>query len=158
MDAGEETDGVGPVRVVLVDDSDEVREVFRLALDRQDEFEVVGEAADGQAGIDVVSAHKPHLVLLDIAMPLMDGLQALGPIRQVSPGSVVIMLTGVSETAGALSAVEQGAHGYIRKGGNFPEMLAQIREVFEVRLESRSRALLRRVPADAESAAEGPPD
>ena len=152
MDAG---DPVGPARVVLIDDSEDIRDVLRLALEREDEFEVVAEAADGQAGIDVVSAHKPHLVLLDLAMPLMDGLQALPHIRQASPGSVVVMLTGLSETAAAVSAVEQGAHGYIRKGAAVPELLEQIREVLEVRLASRSRALLRRAPADTQGADHG---
>jgi DNA-binding NarL/FixJ family response regulator len=65
------------------------------------------------------------------------------------------MLTDVTETAAALSAVEEGAHGYIHKDGNFPAMLEKIREVFDVRLEPRSRALLRRVPADAEKPCRG---
>ena len=73
-----------------------------------------------------MSAHKPHVVLLDIAMPGMDGgLQALPQIKHESPGTIVIMLTGVAETAGALSAVEHGAHGYIRKGGAIKDFLTQ---------------------------------
>ena len=95
-----------PIRVVLIDDSDEIREVLRLALQRGAEFTVVAEAADGRAGLAAVDAHQPHLVLLDIAMPVMDGLQALPLIRQASPGSVVVILTGYPESSIALSAVE----------------------------------------------------
>jgi DNA-binding NarL/FixJ family response regulator len=125
--------------VVIVDDSTDIRDVLRLALDRQDDFTVVGEADDGESGVAVVTEHQPDVVLLDLAMPVMDGLQALSPIRQGSPDSVVIMLTGYSETAGAMSAVELGAHAYIRKGGAMDEFLAQIREVLEHRSERQGR-------------------
>jgi DNA-binding NarL/FixJ family response regulator len=128
------------MRVVVIDDSEPIRDVLRLALDRQDDFTVVAEAADGESGVAAVSEHAPHLVLLDIAMPKMDGLQALKRIREESPGSIVIMLTGYAETAGAVSAVEHGAHGYIRKGGAIPELLAQIREVLAHRLHAAERA------------------
>jgi DNA-binding NarL/FixJ family response regulator len=127
-----------PLRVVVIDDSEDIRHVLRLALDRQDDFTVVAEAADGEAGIAAVSAHKPHLVLLDIALPVMDGLQALSLIRRESPGSVVIVWTGFPEEAGALSAVEQRAHGYIRKGGSMPELLSQIREILAIRSQGRA--------------------
>jgi DNA-binding NarL/FixJ family response regulator len=122
-----------PLRVVLIDDSEEIREVCRLALNREDDFVVVAEASDGEAGIAAVSEHQPHLVLLDIAMPVMDGLQALQLIRTESPGSIVVMLTGFSENAAAMSALEHGAHGFIRKGGTAPAFLSQIRDVLEYR-------------------------
>lgn len=122
-----------PIRVVLIDDSEDIREVCRLALNREGDFVVVAEESNGESGVAAVMAHQPHLVLLDIAMPVMDGLQALTLIRQASPQSIVVMLTGLSEQAAALSAVEQGAHGFIRKGGTAAELLGQIREVLEVR-------------------------
>jgi DNA-binding NarL/FixJ family response regulator len=126
-----------PTRVVLIDDSEEIREVCRLALNREGDFIVVAEESNGESGVAAVSALKPHLVLLDIAMPVMDGLQALTLIRQASPESIVVMLTGFSENAAALSAVELGAHGFIRKGGTASELLAQIREVLEYRSSDR---------------------
>jgi DNA-binding NarL/FixJ family response regulator len=133
-----------PIRVIIVDDSPEIREVLRLALDRQDDFAVVAEATDGQEAIAVVAAEQPHVVLLDISMPVVDGLQALPQIRRESPGTIVIMLTGISETAGAVSAVELGAHGYIRKGGSMADFLAQVREVLEFQFERRGDARGRR--------------
>jgi DNA-binding NarL/FixJ family response regulator len=141
------------MRVVIVDDSADIRDVLRMALERQDDFTVVAEAADGQEAVAVVSAHKPHVVLLDIAMPVMDGLQALPQVKHESPGSIVIMLTGISETAGALSAVEQGAHGYIRKGAAMGDFLAQVREVLETQIERLERTRTRRAdpPAGGQS-------
>ncbi len=135
-----ETHTTTPTRVVLVDDAEEIRVVFRLALDREADFEIVAEAADGEEAVEAVRTHQPDLVLLDIAMPTMDGLQALRVIREESPGAVVIMLSGFSETVAAVSAVELGAHGYIRKGGRIPELLAHIRDVLEHRSHATERA------------------
>src|SRR6478609_6384715 len=95
-----------PTRVVVIDDSEDIRAVLQLALARDPGFEVVAEAADGRAGAEAVTAHQPDLVLLDISMPEMDGLQVLPLIRQASPASVVVMLTGLSEEVAAASAVE----------------------------------------------------
>ena len=135
VDAQTRTQTRTPIRVVLIDDSAEIREVLRLALHRGEEFTVVAEAADGRAGLAAVDAHQPDLVLLDIAMPVMDGLQALPLIRRASPPSIVVILTGYPECSIVLSALELGAHGFIRKGGSMPDLLAHIREVLDYRLQ-----------------------
>ena len=119
-----------PIRVVLVDDSADLRSLVRMALDREADFTVVAEAADGASGVEAVAAHKPHLVLLDIAMPVMDGLQALTLIREDSPGSIVVMLSAFTGSSGAIDrAMALGASGYIEKGGGVPEMIADLRGV-----------------------------
>src|SRR3954447_2702578 len=65
-----------PVRAVVVDDVDDMRQLLRLLLEREGDFTVVGEADNGQSGVAAVLAHRPDLVLLDITMPVMDGVQA----------------------------------------------------------------------------------
>lgn len=126
-----------PIRVVVIDDSQDIRDVLHLALDRDADFELVASAADGESGVAIAEAHQPDLVLLDIAMPEMDGLQALRPIREGCPHAVVIMLTGFAEEVAALSAVEHGAHGFIRKGVGVPQLLDQMREIWEIRVQIR---------------------
>ena len=119
-----------PIRVVLVDDSADLRSLVRMTLDREPDFTVVAEAADGASGVEAVAAYKPHLVLLDIAMPVMDGLQALTLIREDSPGSIVVMLSAFTGSSGAIDrALALGAHGYIEKGGGVPEMIDDLRGV-----------------------------
>jgi DNA-binding NarL/FixJ family response regulator len=119
-----------PIRVVVVDDSEDLRLLLRLALEDEPDFTVVAEAPDGATGVEAVSEHTPHLVLLDIAMPVMDGLQALTLIREESPGSIVVMLSAFSGSTGAPErAVALGAHGYIEKGGGVPELIADLRDV-----------------------------
>ena len=121
-----------PIRIVLIDDADDLRLLLRLALEREPDFTVVAEAADGASGVAAVAAHTPHLVLLDISMPVMDGLQALTLIREESPGSIVVMLSAFSNSTGAPErAVSLGAHGYIEKGGGVPELIADLRAVLE---------------------------
>jgi len=119
-----------PIRVVLIDDADDLRLLVRMALEREPDFTIVAEAPDGESGVAAVAAHKPHLVLLDIAMPVMDGLQALTLIREECPGSIVVMLSAFTGSSGAIErAMSLGAHGYIEKGGGVPEMIADLRRV-----------------------------
>ena len=129
----------GPIRVLVVDDSQDIRDVLRLALERTSDFELVAEAASGETGVASAEAHTPDLVLLDIAMPDMDGLQALPLIRSAVPDAVIVMLTGFSEQDAALAAVEHGAHGFIRKGVTVPELLEQMRESVEIRAQRHRR-------------------
>ncbi len=128
-----------PIRVVVIDDTEDIRDVLHIALDRADDFEFVASAADGESGVAIAETHQPDLVLLDIAMPEMDGLQALQVIRHGCPRAVVIMLTGFAEQVAALSVVEHGAHGFIRKGSGVPEILDQMRDIWEIRLPRRDR-------------------
>ena len=118
-----------PIRVLVVDDSAEIRDVIRLALDRATDFELVAEASDGETGVAAARAHQPGLVLLDIAMPEMDGLQALPLIRSVVPAASVVVFSGFSEQDAADISVGNGADGFIRKGRNLTDVLDQLREI-----------------------------
>src|SRR3954453_13039597 len=119
-----------PIRVVLIDDSDDLRLLVRLALEREPDFTIVAEATDGDSGVATVAAYKPHLVLLDIAMPVMDGLQALTLIREESPGPIVVMLSAFTSSSGAIErALVLGAHGYIEKGVVLLAMISALLDV-----------------------------
>ena len=104
------------VRVVLVDDMAELRAMIRLTLERSGHFTVVGEAGDGRAAIDVVAEAQPDLVLLDIAMPVMDGLEALPHLRGAAADATIVMLSGFSESRLGADAEAGGAAAYLEKG------------------------------------------
>lgn len=104
------------MRVVLVDDMAELRAMIRLTLERSGRFEVVGEAGDGRAAIAETERVQPDLVLLDVSMPVMDGLEALPHLRRVSPDSTIVMLSGFSEARLGADAEAGGAAAYLEKG------------------------------------------
>jgi YesN/AraC family two-component response regulator len=117
-----------PVRVVLVDDALEIRELLRFMIGRERDFTVVAEAADGAEGVQAVIDTQPDLVLLDVGMPVMDGLEALRLIRVECPTAVVVMFSAYGDpTHHAREAVRLGAHGYIRKGDTLAGLTDQLR-------------------------------
>ncbi len=106
-----------PYSVVVVDDTYELRCLWRFMLDRDERFAVVADAANGEIGVAAARLHQPDLVLLDIAMPVMDGIQALTQIRRYSPRSTVVMHSSFSQdSAQAELARRMGAHAFIRNG------------------------------------------
>jgi len=138
-----------PTRVVIVDDAEELRILLRLALDREEDFSVVAEAADGETGVAAVIAHQPDLVLLDIAMPVLDGLQALPLIRDECPGATVVMLSGFGATShAAIEALRLGAHAYIQKEGALMRLANQLRDLMGTRAPA-PRASSPRRPRDS---------
>jgi DNA-binding NarL/FixJ family response regulator len=114
-----------------VDDTPDLRALVRMALERRGDFRVIAEAGDGREGVHSAQAHQPDVVLLDIAMPVMSGLEALPLIREASPGSAVIMLSGFGADRMAAQAVEAGADGYIQKGQPIRALLAQVHSLVE---------------------------
>ena len=114
---------VTTVRVVLVDDTPSLRMLTRLALDGTG-FEVVGEAGDGLAGVNLVRQLQPDLVLLDLAMPVMDGLEALPLMRAAVPTLRVVIVSGFDRRAMESQVMDAGADGYLQKGLP-PEALIQ---------------------------------
>ena len=114
--------------VVLVDDSEDLRFLLRVELERNGDFRVLAEAADGEEGVAAVRESKPDVVLLDILMPVMDGMQALELIRKEFPDTIVVMLSALGDASGMPQrAMGMGAAGYIRKGGHVRALPEQLR-------------------------------
>jgi DNA-binding NarL/FixJ family response regulator len=107
--------GEGEIRVLLCDDAPGFRALIRYTLDDPD-LVVVGEAADGEAGLEAVAALQPDVVLLDISMPRLQGIDAIGAMLARSPGSRIVALSGFSAGDMAEAALERGAHAYVEKG------------------------------------------
>src|SRR5688572_8029206 len=105
-----------PIRVLLVDDVADMRLVVRTALQQVPGFEVVGEAGDGAAAIEAASATRPDLIVLDLSMPGVDGFEALPRLRQVSPRSQVVVLSGLPPRGAERRARSAGAVGFLEKG------------------------------------------
>ncbi len=110
-------------RVLVVDDADDLRTLLRARMETRNGLVVVGEAADGLAAVELASELQPDLVMLDLAMPRMDGLEALPLIRAAVPGVRVIVLSGFNQSTLAEKAIEAGADRYVVKGGSMRKLL-----------------------------------
>jgi signal transduction histidine kinase len=136
----------GPLRVVVIDDTPDLRDLMRMALERSGDFVVVGEAENGREGIAVAGQHQPDVVFLDIAMPVMDGLEALPQVRTACTSATIVMLSGFGASEMTGRALAGGADGYIQKGQPLSALLAQVRTLV-ARTEARRAGLDE--PADA---------
>lgn len=114
------------VRVAIVDDTPDLRMLLRLALERGDGIEVVAEGGNGQDGVEIAARHRPDVMLLDLAMPVMDGMTALPLIRQRSPSTAVVVLSGFAADAMTERAVRSGARAYMQKGATAEELRAAV--------------------------------
>ena len=117
------------IRVLLVDDDALVRAGLRMILSSSEELEVVGEAADGAAGIAAVQAHRPDVVLMDIRMPGMDGITATSALRRLENPPHVIVLTTFQADDHVLSALRAGADGFLLKDTPPTEIINAVRLV-----------------------------
>ena len=117
------------LRIVLADDHPVVRGGLRALLDTLDGFEVVGEATDGEAAVREVQLTKPDVVLMDVRMPGMDGVEAARRIRDAVPATAVLMLTMYDDDATVFTAMQAGARGYLLKGAEQDEIVAAIQAV-----------------------------
>src|SRR3954468_23783837 len=120
-------DAPPPIRVLLVDDHAVVREGLRTFLELQDDVTVVGEAADGEAGIAEAERLRPDVILMDLVMPRLDGVGAMRELRRRLPASRVIVLTSFAEDDRLLPAIQAGAAGYLLKNVQPKELARAVR-------------------------------
>jgi DNA-binding NarL/FixJ family response regulator len=104
-----------PIRVLLVDDHDVVREGLQTFLSEESDFNIVGEASNGLEAVNLAVALKPDVVLMDLLMPGMDGVEATRRIRTTLPASQVLVLTSYADHQHVRDALQAGAIGYILK-------------------------------------------
>ena len=116
-------------RVMLVDDHSIMRDLLRDALEQTGEFEVVAQAADGEEALRVVVEAAPDVVVMDVIMPVMDGIEACRRITDLLPGTRVLMLTASNEQDAIVRAIAAGATGYLQKYSGKEQLLATLREV-----------------------------
>ena len=121
-----------PIRVVIVDDTDSLRELMRDHVERDDRMEVVGEAVDGLHAVAVVRNSQPDAVILDVEMPVMDGLQALPGIIDAAPKAKIVVFSSRTEPQAEAAARARGADGFFYKGqSKSDEVVAYVAALFE---------------------------
>ncbi len=121
----------GKTRVVLAEDHTILREGLRSLLTSTGEFEIVAEARDGLEAVKCVHNSDPDIVLLDLAMPRMGGIDAVRQIRRQSPDTRILVLTVHKTEEYVLAAFESGANGYCLKDATYDELLTAIRSVLD---------------------------
>ena len=114
-----------PMRVVVVDDQADMRMLLRIWLEGDPGFEVVGEAADGLAAVEVVRDTQPDAVVLDLEMPRQSGLETLPLLREVAPRATVVVFSADDEVDAAMDA---GAHAFVSKGHSISRVVDALRD------------------------------
>jgi len=153
----------GKIRVLIVDDHAVVRQGLRTFLEIHDDpaelpIEVVGEAANGGEAIELARRTQPDILLLDLVMPGMDGIQALPGIIECSPHSRILILTSFGEEDKVVPAIQAGAHGYLLKDIAPDKLIQAIRNAYrgEVQLHPNAAKQLMSVVAQREIPAAAP--
>ena len=117
--------------VMLVDDHQVMRDLLRDALENTGEFHVVAQAADGQEALQVASEAAPDVIVMDVIMPVMDGIDACREITELLPDTRVLMLTASNEQDAIVRSIAAGATGYLQKYSSKEQLLETLREVAE---------------------------
>jgi len=143
------------ISIVLADDHEIVRSGIRMVLEEQPDMQVVAEAGDGEGAARYALGHRPQILVLDLNMPGVSGLDAIPRIQEASPATAIIVLTMQSEPAFAREALQSGAKGYVIKQSAASELVGAIRAVIagDTYINPSLGARLA-----AEPAPEGPPD
>jgi two-component system, NarL family, response regulator NreC len=117
------------IRVLLAEDHETVRQGLRLLLESQDDIEVIAEASNGRSAVQNSQTFQPHVVILDISMPEMNGLVAAKAIKEVAPDVAIVALTRHDDQAFVQELTAAGATGYVLKQSRSTELLNAIRTV-----------------------------
>lgn len=120
---------MGKIRILIVDDHPLMREALRDAIESEDDIEVAGEAVNGLQAVDMAAKLKPQLVLMDLFMPVMDGIEATRRMVREFPGIKILVITSSNEDEKVIAAIRAGATGYILKDASRERILAGVREV-----------------------------
>ena len=119
----------GRLRVVLADDTAEYRLLLKLVLEQDGRFVVVAEAADGAEAVRLTTAERPDVLVLDLAMPVLDGLQAIPQVRSGSPETAIVVLSGFARGQLDREALAHGASAYVEKGEAFAIIVSTLLDV-----------------------------
>lgn len=117
------------IHILLADDHSVMRTGLRLVLERQQDFEVIGEASDGREAVALTEQHRPEVVVMDVTMPNLNGIEAARQISAAQPDTGIVMLSMHSDEAYVLRALKAGARGYLLKESAESDLIAAIRAV-----------------------------
>ena len=117
------------MRVLIVDDHEIMRQGLKALLESHEDIEVVGEATNGQEAVEETARLRPDVVLMDITMPGMNGLEATQVIKKADPGAKILILTMHQDEAYFFKILEAGASGYFIKGGSMSELVTALQAV-----------------------------
>ncbi len=127
------TAATGVVRILLADDHTVMRAGLRLLLERHENFEVVGEAADGREAVEIAAEQKPAVVVMDVAMPHLNGVEAARQILTRNPDIAIVMLSMHSDESYVLRSLKAGARAYLLKDSAEADLIAAIQAITEGR-------------------------
>jgi len=118
------------IKILLVEDHVVVRQGTRQLLEREQDLEVIGEAGDGEEAVQLASQLKPDVIIMDVAMPKLSGVEATKQIKKLLPSTMVLVLTGYDYDEYIFSLLEAGAAGYLLKDVNGDQLIDAIRAVY----------------------------
>ena len=119
------------IRIVLADDHTVMRSGLRLLLERQPNLEVVGEASDGKQAVEIAAAEKPDVVIMDIAMPHLNGVEAARQITQRNPHTAIAILSMHSDESYVIRSLKAGARAYLLKDSAEADLIAAVQAITE---------------------------
>jgi len=120
-----------PLRVVLADDHEIFRNGFKILFEKQDDIELVAEAENGKELLEITTLHLPDVVITDIQMPVMDGIEACRKLHEGFPDIPVIALSTFNDDSYIIDMLEAGAKGYVLKNTNRNELIQAVKSVYE---------------------------